>query len=771
MSNKKITPLPNVTGLTGNEEVPVDQTDINGNIGTFSATTNQIAGLAFHALNVPAPPNQVLAGPVTGPNQAVPWFRSIVGADLPGPGPISLGGVMSYQAPPGQFITAITASGQVQSAPVTGITGPTTGMGATVLQTSPSLITPNIGDAIAGSINKVTITPVTSGATLSIADGRSVTFNGNFTGQGTALSVLGNATNITGSITNIVATGGNQTLQTNTSGTALTWAPPPAGSPGPAGPAGPAGPTGLTGPIGPPGPTGPTGANGLIGPQGPVGPVGPTGPSGGAPGPQGPIGPQGATGPAGPAGPAGPTGLTGATGPQGAASTVPGPVGPQGPQGQQGVTGATGATGPAGANSTVPGPVGPKGDTGAQGAQGTTGNTGATGPQGIQGPIGLTGPQGPQGIIAEAPTDGQQYARQSSAWSVVVKPTPVVISATAPASPSVGEFWWASDIGQLFLWYDDTTSQQWVVANNSPPGAQGPAGATGATGVQGPQGPQGVPGTPGSSIPPSTNLPLMDGTAASGSATPYAREDHVHPTNTVLAPLASPTFTGVPAGPTATAGTATTQLATTQFVTSAVAAAVPAGIGPAYSANQWYWPWPFLGVPGQSAASSSSGTIYFLPFILPTKITINQLATLVTQASTTSGNFQLAIYGSDLATGKPTGAVLISTGNMSTGAIARVQSAVLTSVQLNAGFYWMALNQNANAITGAFIIPATLGYSWMSTLWGGADQAVASMATMGNMCLSMTQAFGTWPTVNPATPTATTSNWGALIQFKVASVP
>ena len=39
------------------------------------------------------------------------------------------------------------------------------------------------------------------------------------------------------------------------------------------------------------------------------------------------------------------------------------------------------------------------------------------------------------------------------------------------------------------------------------------------------------------------------------------------------APLASPTFTGVPAGPTATAGTNSTQLATTAFVTTAVAAA------------------------------------------------------------------------------------------------------------------------------------------------------------------------------------------------------
>ncbi len=49
-------------------------------------------------------------------------------------------------------------------------------------------------------------------------------------------------------------------------------------------------------------------------------------------------------------------------------------------------------------------------------------------------------------------------------------------------------------------------------------------------------------------------------------------------TAAALAPLASPTFTGVPAAPTATSGTNTTQVATTAFVTTAVSgAALPTG--------------------------------------------------------------------------------------------------------------------------------------------------------------------------------------------------
>jgi hypothetical protein len=63
-------------------------------------------------------------------------------------------------------------------------------------------------------------------------------------------------------------------------------------------------------------------------------------------------------------------------------------------------------------------------------------------------------------------------------------------------------------------------------------------------------------------VPPATVAPIIDGTAAVGIATKYAREDHVHPTDTSRAPLASPTFTGTPAAPTAALGTNTTQLAT-----------------------------------------------------------------------------------------------------------------------------------------------------------------------------------------------------------------
>ena len=72
--------------------------------------------------------------------------------------------------------------------------------------------------------------------------------------------------------------------------------------------------------------------------------------------------------------------------------------------------------------------------------------------------------------------------------------------------------------------------------------------------------------------------PLVNGTAAVGTSLRYARQDHVHGTDTTRAPLASPTFTGTPTLPTGTIATTqspgnnTTAVATTAFVQAALPA-------------------------------------------------------------------------------------------------------------------------------------------------------------------------------------------------------
>ncbi len=75
-------------------------------------------------------------------------------------------------------------------------------------------------------------------------------------------------------------------------------------------------------------------------------------------------------------------------------------------------------------------------------------------------------------------------------------------------------------------------------------------------------------------LPPSSTTPTMNGTAAVGTGTTWARADHVHPSDTARAPLASPVFTGDPQAPTAAAGDNDTSVATTAFVQAAVGTAL-----------------------------------------------------------------------------------------------------------------------------------------------------------------------------------------------------
>jgi len=80
----------------------------------------------------------------------------------------------------------LTSSGDVAlSLPTTGtvtaLGNTTTGSGSVVLQTSPSLVTPDLGVATATSINKLAITAPATGAVLTIADGKTFTASNTLT--------------------------------------------------------------------------------------------------------------------------------------------------------------------------------------------------------------------------------------------------------------------------------------------------------------------------------------------------------------------------------------------------------------------------------------------------------------------------------------------------------------------------------------------------------------------------------------------------------------
>lgn len=161
-----------------------------------------------------------------------------------------------------------------------------------------------------------------------------------------------------------------------------------------------------------------------------IAPTGPTGPSLRTTGPTGAAGTRGSTGPIGDTGPTG-IGTTGATGPTGHAG-VPGPTG------HIGVTGPTGTTGSAG-------PAGVTGDAGPTGDTGPTGNAGPTGPtghMGVTGPTGYTGTTGPTG----ASTTG---------------PAAATADESGPGTPNLGELWYNTSEGRMYVYYDDV----WVDSN------------------------------------------------------------------------------------------------------------------------------------------------------------------------------------------------------------------------------------------------------------------------------------------------------------------
>jgi collagen type VII alpha len=189
----------------------------------------------------------------------------------------------------------------------------------------------------------------------------------------------------------------------------------------------------------------------------------------------------------------GPTGPTGANGNTGA-------TGLTGVDGATGVTGSTGPTGPQGTSIEFKGSVANTGSlpTGANdvndayivdadgdlyvwdgatwnsvgqivGPQGPTGNTGADST--VTGPTGATGAQGNTGVTGD---DGQ-FA---------------VAATTPPASPEVGDAWYDSASGNLYVYYDG----YWVEAASA---NDGPTGNTGATGANGSTGATGATGDDG----------------------------------------------------------------------------------------------------------------------------------------------------------------------------------------------------------------------------------------------------------------------------------
>ena len=75
-------------------------------------------------------------------------------------------------------------------------------------------------------------------------------------------------------------------------------------------------------------------------------------------------------------------------------------------------------------------------------------------------------------VAEEAPSDSITYGRKNGAW--VASVGGAAISDGAPTPPLInGQLWWESDTGNLYVYFSDGTSDQWVQVN----AAQGAADA------------------------------------------------------------------------------------------------------------------------------------------------------------------------------------------------------------------------------------------------------------------------------------------------------
>ena len=163
---------------------------------------------------------------------------------------------------------------------------------------------------------------------------------------------------------------------------------------------------------------------------------------------------------------------------------------------------------------------------------------------------------------------------------------------------------------------------------------------------------------------------------------------------------------------------------------------------PAYVPGNWYAP-PFVSV--AAGAVINANTIYCAEQVNLLPMSVQAVAARVTTAGTT--NFQLAIYANS--GGFPNGAPLATTANIADTGVGLVSSAPSGGAfTLPAGAYWSCVNvgdatavfqANANATVAA---AAFAGTATLSNL--------GSSATNIGLRLSMTQTFGTWPTVSSA---------------------
>ena len=65
------------------------------------------------------------------------------------------------------------------------------------------------------------------------------------------------------------------------------------------------------------------------------------------------------------------------------------------------------------------------------------------------------------------PPGGPAWTWNGQGWQSLSGTVPVALSDSPPSPAYVGQLWWESDTGNLYVYYDDGDSAQWVQTNVS----------------------------------------------------------------------------------------------------------------------------------------------------------------------------------------------------------------------------------------------------------------------------------------------------------------
>jgi hypothetical protein len=185
------------------------------------------------------------------------------------------------------------------------------------------------------------------------------------------------------------------------------------------------------------------------------------------------------------------------------------------------------------------------------------------------------------------------------------------------------------------------------------------------------------------------------------------------------------------------------------------------GRHPGYIAGNWY-------IPVNSSAAAGIAlvidSIRCLPLVIPQPVTITNLGVRITTLAA-AGNLKCAIYANNAATGRPTGAALASTGNISTGTATIVSAAIAeTSVTLQPGVYWQCVWADNSTVVCRTQTAASGG---APQLIGSATEAtVNSASTTAAFTVACAKTYGAWPNMTSESFTEATGTANATLHFK-----